>query len=97
VAESVILTSTAIPVQYCNMNDHGVTKQQLGKQTSTIDRLFPTGSTPRQLLYNGFVNTMHYTTIDEAVFSMSSAPSNRRNGIVCDQLLGYARVLKIEL
>jgi hypothetical protein len=79
------------------MNNHGVTKQQLGKQTSIIDRLFSMGSTPRPLLYNGSVNMVHYTTIEEAVFSMSSAPSNRRNGIVCDRLLVYARVLTIEL
>jgi hypothetical protein len=36
------------------------------------------------------VNKVHYATIEEAVFSMSSAPSNSRNGVVYDQLLGYA-------
>jgi hypothetical protein len=28
-----------------------------------------------------------YATIDEAVLSMSSAPSNSTNGVLCDQLL----------
>jgi hypothetical protein len=36
------------------------------------------------------VNTAHYATIEEAVFSMSSVPSNSRKRTVCDQLLGYA-------
>jgi hypothetical protein len=35
------------------------------------------------------VNTVHYATIEEAGFSMSSAQSNTRNGVFCDQLLGY--------
>jgi hypothetical protein len=34
---------------------------------------------------------------NEVVFSMSFAPSNSRNGVLCDQLLGYATVLTIEL
>jgi hypothetical protein len=34
-----------------------------------------------------------YAAIDEAVFSMSPAPSNSRNGVLCDQLLGYVTVL----
>jgi hypothetical protein len=43
------------------------------------------------------VNMVHYETIEETVSSMSSAPSNSRNGLLCDQLLGYATVLTIEL
>jgi hypothetical protein len=43
------------------------------------------------------VNMVHYATIEEAVFSMLSAPSNSRNRVLCDQLLGYATVLTIEL
>jgi hypothetical protein len=43
------------------------------------------------------VNTVHYATIEEAVFSMSSVPSNSRNGVLCGQLLGYTMVLPIEL
>jgi hypothetical protein len=31
------------------------------------------------------------------VFSMSSVPSNSKNGIFCDQLLGYATIFTIEL
>jgi hypothetical protein len=44
-----------------------------------------------------YVNMVQHATIDEAVFSMSSAPSNSWNGVICDQLLGYAPVLTIEL
>jgi hypothetical protein len=40
------------------------------------------------------VNTVHYATIEEAVFSMSPAPSNSRNRVFCDQILGYATVLQ---
>jgi hypothetical protein len=36
------------------------------------------------------VNTVHYATVEEVVFSVSSAPSNGRNGVVYDQFLGYA-------
>jgi hypothetical protein len=46
---------------------------------------------------NSSVNTAQHATIDEVVFSMSSEPSNSRNGILCDQLVGYATVLKIKL
>jgi hypothetical protein len=42
------------------------------------------------------INTLYYATI-KAVLSMSSAPGNSRNGVLCDQLLGYATVLTIEL
>jgi hypothetical protein len=45
---------------------------------------------------NSPVNTVYYATI-EAVFSMSSAPSNSWNGVLCDQLLSYAKVLTREL
>jgi hypothetical protein len=43
------------------------------------------------------VNTVHYATIEEAVLSMSAATSNSRKDVLCDQLLGYATVLTIEL
>jgi hypothetical protein len=46
---------------------------------------------------NSYVNTVQLATIDEAVFSMSSASSNSRNGVLCDQMLGYATVLTKEL
>jgi hypothetical protein len=46
---------------------------------------------------NNYVNTVQHPTIDEAVFSISSAPSNSRNRVLSDQLIGYARVLTIEL
>jgi hypothetical protein len=46
---------------------------------------------------NSSVKTVQHATIDEVVFSMSSAPSNSRNGVLCDQLLGYATVLTIKL
>jgi hypothetical protein len=46
---------------------------------------------------NSSVNTVQYTTIEEAVFTMSSAPSNGRNAVLSDQFLGYAKVLTIEL
>jgi hypothetical protein len=42
---------------YCNVDVQSVAKQRLGKQTSTIDRLFSVGSTPRPFLCNGSVNT----------------------------------------
>jgi hypothetical protein len=35
--------------------------------------------------------------IGETVFSVSSEPSNNRNWVLCDQLLGYTTVLRIEL
>jgi hypothetical protein len=40
---------------------------------------------------------LRYETIEKAVFSMSSAPSNSRNGVLCDQLLGYATVTQVFL
>jgi hypothetical protein len=43
---------------------------------------------------NSSVNTVQHETIDEAVFSMLSAPSNSRNRVLCDQLLGYTTILK---
>jgi cytidine deaminase len=43
---------------------------------------------------NSYVNTVQQATIDETVFSMSSAPRNR---VPCDQLLGYTTVITIEL
>jgi hypothetical protein len=43
------------------------------------------------------LNTVHYAAIEEAVFSISSAQNNIRNGVLCDQLLGFATVLTIEL
>jgi hypothetical protein len=43
------------------------------------------------------VNTVLYATIEEAMFSMSFAPSKSRNGVLCDQWLGYATVLAIKL
>jgi hypothetical protein len=46
---------------------------------------------------NSYVNTVQHATIDEAVFSMSSASSNSRNRVLCDQLLGHATVLIIRL
>jgi hypothetical protein len=46
---------------------------------------------------NSYLNTVQHATIDEAVFSMYSAPSNGRNGVLCDQLPSYATVLKIEV
>jgi hypothetical protein len=46
---------------------------------------------------NSSVNTVHYARLKEAVFSMSSAPSNSRNGVLCDQLLRYATVFTTEL
>jgi hypothetical protein len=46
---------------------------------------------------NSYVNTVQHATIDVAVFSMSSALSNSRNGVLCDQLIGYATVLTTEL
>jgi hypothetical protein len=46
---------------------------------------------------NSYVNTVKQAAIDEAVFSMLSAASNSRNGVLCNQLLGYATVLTIEL
>jgi hypothetical protein len=46
---------------------------------------------------NSSVNTVQHATRDEVVFSMSSASSNSRNGILCDQLLSHATVLIIEL
>jgi hypothetical protein len=46
---------------------------------------------------NSYVDTVKQATIDEAVFSILSAPSNSRNGILCDQLLRYATVLTIEM
>jgi hypothetical protein len=46
---------------------------------------------------NSYVNRVQRATIDEAVFCMSSAPSNSRNGVLCDQFLGYATVLTTEL
>jgi hypothetical protein len=46
---------------------------------------------------NNYVNTVQHAIIDEDVFSMSSAPSNSRNGVLCNQLLGYATVLTMEL
>jgi hypothetical protein len=49
------------------------------------------------LLGNSFVNTNRGNNRRETVFSMSSAPSNSRNGVLCDQLLGYSTVLTIEL
>jgi hypothetical protein len=39
---------------------------------------------------SGSVTTVHYAAIAEAVFSMSSAPSDNRNVVVYDQLLSYA-------
>jgi hypothetical protein len=41
-------------------------------------------------LGNVLVNSplLGYATIDEAVFSVSSATSNSMNGVLCDQLLG---------
>jgi hypothetical protein len=36
---------------YCNVDCQSVAKQRLGKQTSTIDRLFSMGSAQRPLLY----------------------------------------------
>jgi hypothetical protein len=41
------------------------------------------------------VNTIDCVTIEETVFSMSSAPSNSKNGVLCDQLLGTQRFLNI--
>jgi hypothetical protein len=35
--------------------------------------------------------------IDETVFSVSTVSSNSRNGVLCDQLLGYATVITIDL
>jgi hypothetical protein len=49
------------------------------------------------LLGNSYVNTVQHATIDEAVLSVSSAPSNSRNLVLFDQLRGYATVLTIEL
>jgi hypothetical protein len=46
---------------------------------------------------NSYVNTVQHATIDEAVFPMSSAPSNSKNRVLCDQLQGYATILTIEL
>jgi hypothetical protein len=43
------------------------------------------------------VNMVHYATLEEAVFSMSSASSNSRHRVLCDQLLGYATGLTVEL
>jgi hypothetical protein len=44
-------------VEYsCNVDGQNVAKQQLGKRTSTIERLFSMGSAPRPLLCNGSVN-----------------------------------------
>jgi hypothetical protein len=85
------------PLKYCNVDGHSDAKQRLSKQTSTIERLFSMDSAPPPLLCCSSVNTAHYATIEEAMFSMSSAPSSIRNGIVCDQLLDYATVLTIEL
>jgi 7-cyano-7-deazaguanine synthase in queuosine biosynthesis len=51
----------------------------------------------KALLGNGSVNTSQHATIkEEAVLSMWSAPSNNRNWVLCDLLLGYATVLTIE-
>jgi hypothetical protein len=46
---------------------------------------------------SSYINTVQHITIDEAVFSTMPAPSNSRNGVLCDQLLGYATVLTVEL
>jgi hypothetical protein len=46
---------------------------------------------------SSYVNMVQHATIGEAVFSVSSEPSNSRNGVHCDQLLGYTTVLTIEL
>jgi hypothetical protein len=46
---------------------------------------------------NSSVNTVQYATIDEAVFSTSSAPGNSRNWVFCDELLGYVTVLTIDV
>jgi hypothetical protein len=53
---------------YCNVDGQSVAKQRLGKQTSTIEKVFSMGSVPRPLLCNGSVNV---STI-EAVFSVVS-------------------------
>jgi hypothetical protein len=41
----------------CNVDGLGVARQRLGKQTSTIERLFSMRSAPRSLLCNDEVNT----------------------------------------
>jgi hypothetical protein len=46
---------------------------------------------------NSYVNTIESATVDEAVFSMSSAPSNCRNGTLFERLLDYATILPIEV
>jgi hypothetical protein len=46
---------------------------------------------------NSSVNTVQHATIDEAVFYVVFSLSNSRNGVLCNQLLGYPTVLKIEL
>jgi hypothetical protein len=43
---------------------------------------------------NSYINTIQHAIKDEDVFSMSSAQSNSRNGVLCDQFLGYAMFLK---
>jgi hypothetical protein len=38
------------------------------------------------------LNTVQHVTIDEAVFSLSSAQSKSKNEVLCGQLLGYTTV-----
>jgi hypothetical protein len=79
---------------------HRYIRYHYGKRSSTICILcskYIVTDLINALPGNSYVNTFQHATIDEAVLSMSSAPRNSKNGILCDQLLGYATVLTIEL
>jgi hypothetical protein len=69
---------------YCNVNGQSVAKQRLGKQISTIERLFSVGSATRPLLCSGSVKTFQQwkTVFSTGSVQRSYLKNKRRYGSI---------------